>query len=75
MPIYYFNLDGAPSASMTFNNITHAKDEALCYLAHAMIESPRAFWQELMLGMTITDEVGRILFTLRLAGSTSSGAS
>ena len=72
MPIYYFNLDGAPSASMTFESTTCAKDEALRYLAQAAIASPSTFWQASMLNMTITDEVGRILFTLR---STVSGAS
>jgi len=75
MPIYYFNLDGAPSASMAFEDIAHAKDEALRHLTQAAIQSPRTFWREPMLTMTITDDLGRILFTLRLAGSTASGAS
>ena len=75
MPNYYFNLDGAPSADMTFDDIDHAKHEALCYLAQVLSEAPHAFWRDPMLAMTVTDEVGKILFTLRLVGTMPSANS
>ena len=75
MPKFYFNIDGAPSAPMTFEDLIRAKVEALLHLARVASETPHAFWQEPMLGMTVTDEAGKILFTLRLVGTVASGAS
>ena len=69
MPTYYFNLNGSPSAAMTFNDIDHARREGLCYLAQVLREAPHAFWRDPILAMTVTDETGKILFTLRLVGT------
>ena len=74
MPNYYINLDGAPSVAMTFTNVIEAKHEAIRYLTQVASEPSQAFWQEPMLAMTVTDEAGKVLFTLRLVGTDVSGA-
>ena len=60
---------------MTFEDINHARHEGLCYLAQVVSEAPHAFWQDPMLAMTVTDEAGRIHFTLRLVGTMMPDAS
>ena len=75
MPNYYFNLDGAPSAAKTLKDIADARQEALCYLARVAGEAPEAFWKQPLLGMTVTDEGGKILFRLRLVVTIVAAAS
>jgi len=69
MPNYYFNLDGALSTAVAFKDVAHAREEALCYIAQIAKEAAQDFWQQPLLGMTVTDEGGKILFTLRLVGT------
>lgn len=71
--IYYFQVDDgsgiADDLGMELSSLTDAKCEAVRYAGRLICDHAGKFWHSGDWAMTVTDEKGLALFTLRLSGT------
>jgi uncharacterized protein DUF6894 len=70
MPRYYFNIDGLPSdpEGTVMSDVVTAKCEAVKLAGRYICDAAGDFWDTQDWGLTVTDEIGLTLFSLRFMG-------
>ena len=73
MPRFLFHTNNPlalpDAAEMEFETVRDAKCEAVRYAGQLMCDAAEHFWDEADFEMTVTDEKGMILFTMRVIGT------
>ena len=73
MPRYFFHTnspeDRGEAAGMEFESLHAAKCEAVRYAGQLLCDAAAHFWDNADFEMTVADEKGLILFTMRVVGT------
>ena len=69
MPRYFFNVDDQlDKEGLDFDSLSDAKCEAVRFAGRLICDSASEFWDAADFSLTVTNDKGLILFTLRLIG-------
>ena len=70
MPRYFFNVDGLPpdSEGTEMKDVAIAKCEAVKLAGRHICDAAGDFWDTQDWGLTVTDDIGLTLFSLRFMG-------
>ena len=69
MPIFHFVVqDGSEAVALELPNIAAAKCEAARYAGRLLCDAADTFWGNAEFAMTVTDEIGLVLFSLTMSG-------
>jgi len=69
VPRYFFNVDEAlEKEGLEFDSLADAKCEAVRYAGQLICDGASEFWDSADFSLTVTNDKGLILFTLRLIG-------
>lgn len=73
MPRFFFHTNnpdsGHDATGIEFDSVASAKCEAVRYAGRLLCDTADQFWNSADFEMTVTDEKGLILFTMRLVGT------
>ena len=69
MPRFYFQVEGpSDDFAMDLPNVAAAKCQAVHYAGRLICDQANRFWDKGDFTMTVTDEMGLVLFSLVLTG-------